>query len=348
MRASFLLRRALVLCLALIFAPSGSGAQSFPPAIPVAVESQGPPQDRIPQDEQGSATRAKELIRLARAAIGGEEALGRIQTVTASGKYRRLVKYVSVQSPSKVIEKEKALSGKMEFEFALPEKFRRRVAGETLRGFGYSFAQIVNGDQAWRDPPMRPFSPYGDRRVIDVSDVERTEFLQATGARQELTYFSMGWLLHALPSYPLEMKYAGIVQIEAEQAHAILAQGPSGFQFAVLLDLKTYAPVALAISFVENIQQTVIVESAGYFDRRFMQETYARARAERRARAKPAQRYEMIIRFSDRRPVEGALLPFRVTTSLNGAVIEEMTMNEFEINREINPKRFAGPPKPKD
>jgi hypothetical protein len=79
-----------------------------------------------------------------------------------------------------------------------------------------------------------------------------------------------------------------------------------------------------------------------------MQETYARARAERRARAKPAQRYEMIIRFSDRRPVEGALLPFRVTTSLNGAVIEEMTMNEFEINREINPKRFAGPPKPKD
>jgi hypothetical protein len=29
-------------------------------------------------------------------------------------------------------------------------------------------------------------------------------------------------------------------------------------------------------------------------------------------------------------------------------VIEEMTMNEFEINREINPKKFAGPPKPRD
>src|SRR5262245_12518642 len=133
---------------------------------------------------EGEAARAKELIRLARAAIGGEEALSKIQTLTASAKYNRFVKYVSVLSPSKVEEKRKALSGKMEFEFALPDKFRRRITGETLRGFGYSFAQVVNGDQAWRDPPMRPMSSYGDRRVIDVSDVARTEFKQATGAKQ--------------------------------------------------------------------------------------------------------------------------------------------------------------------
>src|SRR5262249_38368809 len=230
-------------------------------------EPQSHSQNPAPRD---NAARAKELIKLSRAAIGGEEALGRIQTLTASGKYNRFVKYVSVQSPHKVEEKQKALSGKMEFEFALPDKFRRRVKGERLRGFGYSYAQVVNGDLAWRDPPSRPISSYRDRRVIDVGDVEKTLFRQTTSAKQALTYFSIGWLLGALPGYPLETRYLGLYQIGAENAHAISAEGESGFLFTVLLDTKTYAPLALAISFVEEIQPTIIVETAGIFDRKFM------------------------------------------------------------------------------
>ena len=308
-------------------------------------EPQSHSQDPATLDD---AARAKELIKLSRAAIGGEEALSRIQTLTATGKYNRFVKYVSVQSPRKIEEKQKALSGKIKFEFALPDKFRRRVKGERLRGLDYSYAQVVNGALAWRDPPSRPISSYRDRRVIDVGDVEKTLFRQATSAKQELTYFSIGCLMGALPGYPLETRYLGIYQIGAENAHAISAVGESGFQLTVLLDTKTYAPLAVAISFVEVIQPTIMVETAGIFDWKFMQETYARARAERRARVKPPQQYEMLIRFSDRRPVNGVLLPFRVTTTLNGEVIEEMTINEFEVNRPISPKKFAGPPEPRD
>jgi hypothetical protein len=236
----------------------------------------------------------------------------------------------------------------MEFEFALPDKFRRRVTASRLRGFDYSFAQVVNGAEAWRDPPTRPISSYSDGRVIDVGDVERTAFIHATSAKQGLSYFSIGWLMLPLPGYPLKMSYLGIYQIGAENAHAILASGDSGFRFTLLLDMKTYAPTALAISFVEDIQPVVLVEAAGFFNRKFMQETFARARAERNARTKSSQPCEMLIRFSDRRPVNGALLPFRVTTTLNGEVVEEMRMSEFEINRPISPKRFAGPPKPRD
>src|SRR5262249_27458765 len=156
--------------------------------------------------------------------------------------------------------------------------------------------QVVNSDEAWRDPPLRPISSNRDRRVIDVGDVARTEFIQATGAKQQLTCFSVGWLMLPLPGYPLEMSYAGVYWDGAEDTHAIIAQGDSGFRFIIMLDLKTYVPVAVAFSFVEDIQQTVIVESAGFFDRKFMQETYARARAERKARAKPVQQYEILIR----------------------------------------------------
>lgn len=306
-------------------------------------QSQSHSQHSAPQNE---TARAEELIKLARAAIGGEEVLRRIQTITATGKYNRFVKYLSVQSPQKVEEKRKALSGKMKFEFALPDKFRRRVTGARLRGFDYSFAQVVNGVEAWRDPPTRPISSHGDGRVVDVDDVERTAFIQATSAKQELSYVSIGWLMLPLPGYPLEMRYLGLYRIGAENAHAISALGSSGFRFTLLLDVKTYAPMGLAISFVEEIQPVVIVEAAGFFNRRFMQETIARARAERKARTKPSQPYEMLMQFSDRRPVNGALLPFRVTIMLNGEVIEEMIMSAFEINRPINPKKFAGPPKP--
>jgi hypothetical protein len=310
-----------------------------------SAQSQSPSQDTASQNE---TARAEELIKLARAAIGGEEVLSGIRTITATGKYNRFVKYLSVQSPKKVEEKQKALPGKMEFEFALPEKFKRRVTASRLRGFDYSFAQVVNGAEAWRDPPTRPISSNGDGRVIDVGDVERTAFIHATSAKQGLSYFSIGWLMLPLPGYPLKMSYLGIYQFGAENAHAILASGDSGFRFTLLLDMKTYALTALAISFVEEIQPVVLVEAAGFFNRRFMQETVARARAERNARTKPSQPCEMLIRFSDRRPVNGALLPFRVTTMLNGEVIEDMRMSQFEINRPINPKKFAGPPKPRD
>jgi hypothetical protein len=313
-------------------------------AFSEGAESQSHPQNVAPQN---ATAQAKELINLARAAIGGDEVLSNIRTIKASGKYNRFVEYLSVQSPKKVEEKRKAISGKMEFEFALPDKFRRRVTGERLRGFGYSFAQVVNGDEAWRDPPTGPISSNPDRRVIDVGDVERTAFIQGTSAKQELSYFSIGWLMLTLPGYPLEMSYLGHYKIDAENAHAILASGASGFRFTLLLDAKTYALIAIAIPFVDEIQPVVLVEVAAFFSRRFMQETFARARAERKARTKPPQPYELLIRFSDRRPVNGAMLPFRVTTTLNGDVIQEMIMSEFEINRPINMKKFVGPPEPR-
>src|SRR5262245_40252226 len=80
-----------------------------------SAQSQSNPQNSASQNE---TARAEELIKLARAAIGGEEVLGGIRTITATGKYNRFVKYLSVQSPKKVEEKQKTLPGKMEFDFA--------------------------------------------------------------------------------------------------------------------------------------------------------------------------------------------------------------------------------------
>jgi hypothetical protein len=269
--------------------------------------------------------RAGELIQRAREAMGGRDGLAGIQTVRASGRFQRIVKYASVQSPVKVVEKERRLSGRVEIEIALPDKFRKRVKGETLGGFGYQYAEIVNRDS----------------RVIDVEDVERTQWLSAMGAKQQLSFYALGLLLQPLPGFPLEMQYAGEYADGPGVTDAVMARNSGGFRTLLLFDARTQVLDGLTLRFFEAVQQTVRVETSGFFDRRFMQETFARARRERQARAKSPREHELRLRFSDRRAVSGLQLPHRITTTLDGEVVEEILFNEIEINRQINPKRFV-------
>jgi hypothetical protein len=296
---------------------------------------------------RAQAEQAEELIKLARVALGGEEALGSIQTLSVSAKLRRPLKYVSVQSPKKVVEKEKVLSGKVELDFLLPDRFRKRTSGERLIGFPFSYIEVVNGDRAWRNPPLQTISSHRDSRVIDVDDFERTVELQRRGARQQLTIYSLGLLLKALPAYPLQYNYLGRTQSFAADANAIAVTDPGNNQMYLLLDPKSNLPLAFAWTFIASRQKTVITEAVGFYNSRFFRETRQRAQRERQERTTPPQRCEMQMKFSDYRLVSRVLLPHRITTTLNQEIIEELTFNEFAINRSINPKKFEGEPEPK-
>ncbi|MCI0666124.1 MAG: hypothetical protein L0220_34155, partial [Acidobacteria bacterium] len=304
-------------------------------------------QRTISADDREKIETAREMIIQARNAIGGEEALVGIKTLSVSAKLRRPVKYASVQSPKKVVEKEKTLSGKVEVDILLPDKFRRRVSNQTLRGFPYSYVEIVNGDRAWRDPPLRARSSNSDNRVIDVDDFERTVEMQTRGARQQLTIYSLGLLLRPLPGHSLEFTFLGEIRALDGRINVIVAKDPEDNQMFLLLDAETKLPLALAWTFIASRQQAVIVEAAGIFDRKFMMETVQRARRERQERILPPQRYEMQMKFSEYKQVAGVLLPHRITTTLNKEIIEELIFEDFEINRSINPKKFEGQPEPR-
>jgi hypothetical protein len=297
-------------------------------------------------ENSGETARALDLIREARQALGGEEALRRMQSLSASGRLRRFVKYVTVKGPDKVEEKEKTLTSKVGFDYVAPDKFRKRVSGSTLNGYGYSYVEVVNGGRAWRNPPLPVASSHRDRRVIDVDDVERSFMRQAQGVRQQLTLYSLGWLLQAIPSLPLELSDAGEFRVEDRVARGVLVEGDEGFRVVLLLDRQTRLPLALAISYIEARREPVIVEVAS-FNRKYVSDTHARARRERAARSTRPQRREMLLRFEDHRPVAGVLLPHRVTTTLDGIVQEELVISEFEANRPPKPKDFEGEPGPK-
>lgn len=289
-----------------------------------------------------NAARAKELVQQARAAAGFEH----VQTLAFKAQTERFVKYYSVQSPTKVVENNKTLSGKIEAEFWFPERFRLKTKTDTLSGFDVSYTEIMNGELAWRDPPMQVRSFGSDRRVIDVGDVERTMLMQTRTAKQHIALYALGWMLQTPTSVPVGMAYAGAVTIEGQEYDAITVDGQDGFGNILLLDRKTRLPAGLAVVFYEAMRETVIVE-AHAFDRRFMRDTYMRARQERLARSKPPQRHEAIWRFVDYTTINGVTLPQRVKITLDGQTIEELTVNEYKINQPINPKRFEGKPEVK-
>ncbi|HZS06997.1 MAG TPA: hypothetical protein VFD58_19330 [Blastocatellia bacterium] len=301
-------------------------------------------QDHVP-DKAALSARAQELLRQSRMALGGEDALGKVQSLSASGKLRQFMKYAVVTSPTEVRDREKTVSGKVEVDFLFPDRFRKQVSSSTLTGFGYTYAEVLNGDRAWRNPPLPPQTSQKDRRVIDVSDVTESYARQAETARAQISFYTLGWLLRTPPSFPVELIYAGQVDYENRPADAILV-GNDAFRPLLLLDQKTHLPLAIVFSYVEAPRETVIVEVASV-SARYIRDTYLKARQERKARAKPPQRQEMHLRFSDHRQVAGVLLPHRLTVVLNGRVIEELEIRDFEINRPINPKKFEGQPEEK-
>jgi hypothetical protein len=305
------------------------------------VSSQNAVRDQGPVTDKSSRARAVELIAQARRAAGIDLAAGLPRTLSASGKSRRLIRYLSVRSPNTVEDRERELSGKFELDFAPPDRFRMRMKGATLGGYGFSIEEVVNGDEAWRNPPLSVRSFNRDPRVIDVGDVERTLLMQARTARQQIALNALGWLVTTPTSYTLDFHDAGIFVHQGESLNAVIAETPDGLQISLLFDQQTGLLVGLATAYYDRFQEAVIAEVSSV-DRRFVAATYARAREERRRRQRPRQRQEVIWRFSDHRPISGILIPHQSAIFFNGLLIEENRITSVRVNQSINPKKFIG------
>lgn len=305
------------------------------------------------KDEQAQFAHAQTLLKRARAAVGSDEAWSKLQNLTVRMKLERPVKYISVQGPDKVEEKERTLNGKIELDFALPDRYRRKFETQTLGSYNYSFAEIVNGDKAWRDPPLQVRSAQGDNRVVDVGDVERTLNMQTQGAMQQLSLYTLMYLLATPTCMPVKWRYEGKYKFtdkalgtEPKEVDLLMGVLPDEFRPFLFLDPQTHRLVGVALAYVEALRANVIVEVAA-LDRGYLRRTYQRAGQERRARAKPARMHEMRWLLSDFRAVNGAQMPHRIDVTRDGELLETMTVRELSTERSINPKRFEGEPKVK-
>jgi hypothetical protein len=294
------------------------------------------------QTDAAAKERARELLAQARVAVGGEKVLTGIKSISTSARSRSFVKYVLVKSPTKVEEHEKVLKGKLKIEFLLPDKSRKLVSSSTIWGYNDTYAEVTSGDRAWRDPPLIAQSSRRERHVIDVSDFQRGLAYQAQVARHDVGIFSLTWLVQAPPNLALDYRYVGLLTIDGTTVDTIEVTGPDSFRSFFLLDEKTHLPFGFIINYVATLADPVLIE-ASPFDGRNVARLVARARQEIASRSKPPWRFSVIVRFSDHHRVEGLLLPYCMTVSVDKRVYEELKFSKFSVNGYLNPKNYEPP-----
>lgn len=308
-------------------------------ALASAGMAAGQSQKPLPDENQRVAL-AADLLARARQAAGGDDSLNRITGLSAAIRVRRFVEYISVTSPTKAVRRRKVLKGRIDVDMQLPDKFRKHVSIATFSRFPNTYVEVVNGDRAWRDPPLRAESSSPQRHVIDVSDFERSLAFQAQNARQQLSFFTLALLVRVFPSWQLNFRSAGWMKTEAGQAEVINVQGPDDSRMRLLLDRASRMLTAFDSSFAAVVRLPVVVEGSS-LTRAGMIAMVQKAMRERRAQEKSQPQLSRIeIRFSDHRRIEGVLLPHRISTYVGGKLVEEMVVTSYRINPRFAPKTF--------
>jgi len=301
---------------------------------------------KSPRYDPAKVARALELLEQARKAAGGKEKLEQVASLEISMHVRRFFRYISVKSPVSVEQKEKTLKASLSIEILLPDKFRKHVSSTTLTGFSYSYDEVVNGKRAWRDPPLRAPSSSRDQRVIDVADFERNLAYEAQNAREQLSFYTLAWLIRSLPGHPAEFNFEGWMQTEGGKVDVLSVYASYEFETLMMLDQTTHLPAEFESTYLGVHNLPVIIEGVA-LSRKDYDRMIELARQQRKAQATTPRRIILSRRVSDFRLVSGILFPHRLVTSIDGKPAEELDVTSIHTNRRPNPNHFEQKPQKK-
>jgi hypothetical protein len=311
---------------------------------------QQPPtrQERQPltRTDPERAAKAQELLTQARAALGQSARLDEIKTLSVSGKSRRLT-HTASGSPTSFVSigaegmdmdptvlgakniKEHYKDGKVEYDFALPDKFRWQEDNERTQIIGF-----FDGEQYWRKAPLGPYPmilPMPNPRLAE----QGKQMLHAQYAP-----ITLGLLLLPPPGCLLEYSYAGEKPFQQTVAEVITITGAGNFKTELYLDQTTHRPLLLRFVVGGVMRPAMVMTPAGTSREEALRQLEI---AKEQAAAKPPgqQEREKLILFEDYRAVDGVLFPHKISTQINGKLIEELILTKFKVNQPIKPEKFT-------
>lgn len=282
---------------------------------------------------EGEAARAVEILKQARAAVGGEGKIESIRSLTLKGNFRR-------------VAQEREMTGEREFNFLLPDKFMKSdtliVAGSTTSFITY---RALNGSEHWTGGGgsgirggMFMIGAGGAKPTKE--ELEKIEREQAQRFRAEYARYVLALLLSSPSGYGLEFNYAGEAVADDGRADVIDATGPEGFAARLFLDKETHLPLMLTWRAPKPRMMTMMMRSTD--DKKKQEDVVKEARekaAQDLATAKPEE-VEMQLRFTDYRKTGGFLLPHRITQGSDGEVNEEWEIKTYEFNPQFKADKF--------
>lgn len=300
-------------------------------------------QERKPltRTEPERVAKAQELLNQARAALSQSQKFEAIQTLSASGKVRRVV--ISATRSSNGAgsiamiggdvdptilgaenQKEYFVEGKVEYDFSLPTKFRWDEEVERHHRIGF-----LDDNHFWQKP----------NNNVPPPPPQAVPMIQR-GLQSQFAYVTLGLLLTPPPGFPLEYVYVDEKPFQQTIADVIALTGPGAFKADLYLDQTTHLPLLLRFV-VGAIGRPAAVMMPPGTSRADGMRALEMARQQAQAKPPGQQEREKLIFFEDYRAVDGVRFPHKIITQINGKLTEEILFSRFRINQPINPEKFA-------
>ena len=276
--------------------------------------------------------KAQEILKQARAALGGEDLLSKLEALTIKGQYRRVLG-------------DRQMGGERELSFQMPDKY---LVEDSFNPGGLSTAMIntrgLNGEQAWSSSSgggggmvFRVAGPGGQQMTP-----EQMEAALRRVYRLEMTRYLIALVLSSPPSMSLEYKYLGPSEVEELTAEVLEVTGPDKFSARIFFDQKSHLPLLLSYRGPKPRIMTMTRPSGGHTPSPDDVKK-AREEAEKKLASEPVAQPEEVdffIRVTDHKKVNGLLLPFKFTFLTDSEVSEEFEISKYQINPQFKADKF--------
>jgi len=277
------------------------------------------------------ASKAQEILKQARQAIGGEEQLQKIQSLEIKGQYRRVFG-------------ERQMGGEREISILLPNKY---LVEDAMNAGGMSTALIntraLNGDKAWSGNSgggggmiFRIAGPGGQQ-----ASPEQMEAMQRRIYNAEFSRYLLAMILTPPPSLAVEYKYAGESDVEDTKADVIDVSGPDNFSVRVFFDQKSHLPLLLSYRGPKPRVMTMTRQAGGAAKPEDLKKAQEDAEKKMHAEAPPApEEVDFYIRLTDHKKVGGIMLPHKLTFLTESEVSEEFEISKYQLNPQFKGDHF--------
>jgi hypothetical protein len=264
------------------------------------------------------------LLKQARATLGGESKLAKVQGLSAAGTLARELG-------------DRQVTGELTIDLQLPDKMVRIDSMSPMGDATIVILNGINGDALLRNSKtlnaglgmmIRMPSP-----PAAGSDAE-AQALRA--ARAELARFTVAFLLTSPASMPVEFTDGGEAESPDGKADLVHVKGPGSFAARLFLDKTSHRPLMLSYQGVAPRMVMQTMRGGPPPD------ATAPPHGAEGAAAPPPQAVEIQMFLDDYRAEDGVLLPHRVSRSVDGKTTEEWTFKTIKINPAFKADAFSG------
>ena len=282
---------------------------------------------------QQADPKVDDVLKAARAAMGGEAVLAKVQSATVTGSARRVMG-------------ERETTSDVTLDLLLPDKYKRTEDMGFPGGPSFTRVSAVNGSETWDDATNRggggfrfggPGGPGGagagqgqgqGQGQFTEEDRQRFREMQARRMRGELARYALIWFLRS----DAPMTYGGVAEAPDGKADVIEIKPEGASPMKLFVDQDSHKPLMLTY---EGVMPRMFFRNGQNGQQRPSPEEIEKMRKE------PPQQVTYEVHFSDYKKVDGVMLPHVITQGVNGKVTEEFTIEKYKLNSPLKAEQFV-------